>query len=300
MLRVSYHGAMSLRRYAFLFSCVWLLADSSVEAGEYVVALDARPEPGQEIAHPIAYWTESWTEPRLVVFHVMRVDTRSPECEIFVLLANDPDGEGPAEAELTMPMQLMEEQKALAAVNASAFRHLGGVSEEEKKRGWFQGKQVDIVGLAASDGVVRSLAKKGQSCFWIDASGQAHVGYPDDPKNIQHGLGDWIQKLIIDGVVSVKDAAGIHPRTLAGVDSTGRYVFLVVADGRQLSYSVGISLIEAAQFMKELGCTGAVNLDGGGSSIMISADEEAKVLNRPSGFLHRPIPVMLGVRKKEQ
>ena len=57
-----------------------------------------------------------------------------------------------------------------------------------------------------------------------------------------------------------------NPRTSIGIISKNHYVF-VVSDGRT-SDSVGLSLYELAEFMKELGCTIAYNLDGGGSSTM--------------------------------
>ena len=42
---------------------------------------------------------------------------------------------------------------------------------------------------------------------------------------------------------------------------------LVTADGRE-GRSVGLTLVELADFMKSLGYTNAINLDGGGSTVM--------------------------------
>lgn len=91
----------------------------------------------------------------------------------------------------------------------------------------------------------------------------------------------------------------LHPRTLVGVDKQQHFLFFVVVDGRQFGYSEGVSLHEAAIFMKNLGCYNASNFDGGGSSIMIIQEpgKKAKIMNRPSNGM-RPIPVMLGVRKR--
>jgi hypothetical protein len=44
-----------------------------------------------------------------------------------------------------------------------------------------------------------------------------------------------------------------------------------------------MSLLELAQLMRELGCVQALNLDGGGSTTMVVADPEPRVLNTPSG-----------------
>lgn len=61
-------------------------------------------------------------------------------------------------------------------------------------------------------------------------------------------------------------------------------------------------MAELAHFMKSLGCYNAINLDGGGSSIMLYQDHATGGLctvNRPSSGKHRPVPVMLGVRAKQ-
>lgn len=56
--------------------------------------------------------------------------------------------------------------------------------------------------------------------------------------------------------------AGRNPRTVIGYYSPGHYCLLVV-DGRQQGYSLGLSMKELAAFMADLGCKAAYNLDGG-------------------------------------
>ncbi len=69
-----------------------------------------------------------------------------------------------------------------------------------------------------------------------------------------------------------------QPRTAVGLLPNGNWVFVVI-DGRQ-KHSKGFTLLELAHFMKKLGCTGALNLDGGGSSTMVIQDS---IVNSPSG-----------------
>ena len=57
-----------------------------------------------------------------------------------------------------------------------------------------------------------------------------------------------------------------HPRSAVGWSPT--HVYLVTADGRQPGLSVGMTLAELAEFMAKLGCTQAMNLDGGKSAQM--------------------------------
>ena len=57
-----------------------------------------------------------------------------------------------------------------------------------------------------------------------------------------------------------------------------RHYLFVVSDGRT-DESAGLSLLQLAEFMKELGVTTAYNLDGGGSSTMYFNGE---VINNPT------------------
>ena len=68
-----------------------------------------------------------------------------------------------------------------------------------------------------------------------------------------------------------------NPRTAIGIINSLHYVF-VVSDGRT-SESEGLTLYELAGVMKDLGCTVAYNLDGGGSSTMYFNGE---VVNKPT------------------
>ena len=59
-----------------------------------------------------------------------------------------------------------------------------------------------------------------------------------------------------------------HPRSAFGYVNPGHYVFVVV-DGRGCSGSVGVTLSQLAEIMKDEGCKKAYNFDGGRSSQMI-------------------------------
>jgi hypothetical protein len=71
--------------------------------------------------------------------------------------------------------------------------------------------------------------------------------------------------------------AGRHPRTIVGWNQAE--ILLVTVDGRQPGYSVGLTLPDAADLLRALGATEAINLDGGGSTTLAVG---ATVVNRPS------------------
>lgn len=81
------------------------------------------------------------------------------------------------------------------------------------------------------------------------------------------------------------------PRTAVGFTDDGRAI-LLVADGRQAN-SQGLSLPEMAQLMIDLGCVEAMNLDGGGSSMMSVG---STLVNRPQGSTsQRPVATFLAI-----
>ncbi len=68
-----------------------------------------------------------------------------------------------------------------------------------------------------------------------------------------------------------------NPRSAMGYFEPGHYCFVLV-DGRQGSYSQGLTLKDLSQLMKSLGCTVAYNMDGGQSSMMYFM---GKLVNKP-------------------
>ncbi|MGN1225634.1 MAG: phosphodiester glycosidase family protein, partial [Candidatus Cryptobacteroides sp.] len=78
----------------------------------------------------------------------------------------------------------------------------------------------------------------------------------------------------------------------AGYTADGK-VILFVIDGR-ITESRGANLLELAKIMKGLGCVGAVNFDGGGSTGMVVSGEHLNDLS--SG--NRPVLSTLGIYKK--
>jgi hypothetical protein len=88
---------------------------------------------------------------------------------------------------------------------------------------------------------------------------------------------------------TVSQIAPRHPRTAIGQLADGRIV-MVVVDGRQPGYSVGMTTFEMALTMRRLGAVRAMQLDGGGSSTVAF---DGRVLNVPSDGRERPIATAL-------
>lgn len=85
-------------------------------------------------------------------------------------------------------------------------------------------------------------------------------------------------------------AGGRAPRTAVGATRDGK-ALLVVVDGRRRT-SVGMTLLELAQFLLDQGAVEALNLDGGGSSQMVIGN---RTVNEPSDGKERRISAGIAV-----
>ncbi|MDD5706311.1 MAG: phosphodiester glycosidase family protein [Kiritimatiellae bacterium] len=243
------------------------------------------------------------TDPRPLRVHAVRYDLRSPKYEIVAAVAApDPDGVGPAETRLAYPEITVSNHALVVAVNANAFSTLAAANGDRPKS-YLHGWPVDIAGAVIADGVCRSQAD-GHANFWMDAAGRPHISGASPPADARQAVAGF-GLLLTNGVPAV--APGTHtnlaPRSAVGLDRSRRYLWIVVADGRQEGYSEGLNLYELSELMRELGCHEALNLDGGGSSALFYTERQgmpARLMNSPSQFLTRPVPVMLGIRRRSK
>ena len=85
-----------------------------------------------------------------------------------------------------------------------------------------------------------------------------------------------------------------HPRSAVGWSPT--HVYLITVDGRQPGLSAGINLADLAEYMAKLGCTDAMNLDGGKSAQMWL---NGQIVNSPAQGEDTVANSLLVVRKGE-
>lgn len=102
-------------------------------------------------------------------------------------------------------------------------------------------------------------------------------------KNVKHIIsgGPYLVKndeVFVDMTAQKLGAiGGRNPRSAIGYTADNNLI-LVAVDGREGS-SIGMTLVELASFMKSIGCVNAINLDGGGSTVMYI---KGQVVNNPA------------------
>jgi exopolysaccharide biosynthesis protein len=138
--------------------------------------------------------------------------------------------------------------------------------------------------LAASGNMrdeLRSIARRG---------GKVRVSARIVPSKtkIRTIVGGW-PRVVMNGR-SVAEYAGIvegtfprfegrNPRSAVGFSKDSSTLYLVVVDGRRPATDAGVTLVELARVMLQLGAHDAMNFDGGGSTTMVV---DGKIVNRPS------------------
>jgi len=173
---------------------------------------------------------------------------------------------------------IAENNNAIFAINGDyyGFREDGVVI----KNGVVYRDDPARVGLALyNNGTIKSYDEKTVSSQELIASGVTNT-LSFGPVLINNGviISDF-KSVTVDSNFGNRSIQSSNPRTGIGMISANHYVFVVV-DGRSEGYSKGMTLTEFADVFKELGCTEAYNLDGGGSSTMYFM---GRVVNNPLG-----------------
>lgn len=228
---------------------------------------------------PGVWYHYLWSAKGPFAIHLAEVDLARCALDLDVVAARaEPGEQGGHEAVSTMAAR--HGRSTLVAVNGDFFTPEGLPLGPEVRRGdpvrgrsrpafaWRGGGDVWIGISGVEDGVVAGPGWSTAAAPEVDVIG----GFPE-----LLDAGGRVGDLGVESNPSF--AASRHPRTAVGVDVEGRRLWIVVVDGRQGSYSTGMSLPELAELFEGLGVAEALNLDGGGSSVMVV---DGRVVSRPS------------------
>ena len=159
------------------------------------------------------------------------------------------------------------------------------------------GKKLEATVLEIKNNTKRTAVKEGQLVLVgksLSALGNLKTGEnltfafvnndtTNDWDDVLQSINGFYEILKDGNPVNTSDPA-VHPRTTIGFKADGSIVLYVV-DGRQPTFSVGLTDLACAQYMKSLGCVAAIRMDGGGSSTMalrMPGDTTLTTVNSPS------------------
>ena len=242
-----------------------------------------RPRP-RSVTRPlfegITYTRDVRDTPRPIVIHVISVDLAAPGIGFLVTPA-ETNG-APLLARTTS--EFVKEYGVQVAINANYFDPCETKSLFDYRPR--SGEPVAVLGTAISQGRTYSTGSRDDHTLFFAEDNRVQIGTPSfEIYNAVSGS----PLILKDGVVAPNLTATLHPRTSVALDRAKETLLLIVVDGRQPSYSEGVTLQELAEIALEYGAHAALNLDGGGSSAIVIAPKPSKVtcLNWP---VHTGVP----------
>ena len=246
---------------------------------DYLVQVSTASRPSsisQKLFAGVTYLRKDLTSPRQIVVHVFAVDLKELKLEFLVT----PSTDNTDVLCTRVTSKFLEEFKLHAAINGGYFSYIETSSSSTSlcPNG---GDPVRISDYAASRGKIYSPKKTAQPVVHI--SRKNVVSFNKAPGAVFNAVaGD--RMVVVDGKVVKNLAAQVpNPRTAVGLNKNGRWLTMMVVDGRQPGFSEGVTFPELAELLISYGVHIGANMDGGGSSTMVirGADGKARVLNSP-------------------
>ncbi len=252
--------------------------------------------------HPfpgVLLYSEVRTNPPQCLF-VAEIDLTNPQLRLCVAPGGaDPDGPGPWQTTLMHPTQIAMREKFDLVVNGDFFSIRRTNVAGAPNPGFRPAVWSSVLGPAMSAGQLWSSGTGTRPALVVDRAGRVSIRPLQKP-----GSNDW--QIVSGNVMLVQAGKAVkpnnqarHPRTVAGLNQSATKLILLVVDGRKPGIARGMSYAELAQEMLARGCSEALNLDGGGSSVLAVRDPDQntfRILNQPSDGRERAVANVLGIR----
>ncbi|MCH2176100.1 MAG: phosphodiester glycosidase family protein [Lentisphaeria bacterium] len=249
----------------------------------------------------VEYIYRELSDPRPIKVHIIKIDLQKQRPKFFVTESN---GDSAGDTNLETTLNFVERKGADIGINGGFYSRnlthkLLGISNLSSIH-YSAGKLVSNWGKP----MVAMHFNKGERAYFIFqrngdmGTSKVQLFEGDEPYNIIAGhlcilMKGKVNRTLVDST--------LHPRTAIGL-AGGKYIILVIVDGRQIGVSEGMTYIELAKLMKAEGARSAMTLDGGGSSNLILRDPKSKKLevkNVPSDGLPRAVGANLAIKLQD-
>ena len=252
----------------------------------------SQPFPG------ITYRAEVRQNPPERLF-IATVDLTNPRIHLHVAPGGpDPDGPGRWQTTLMRPSEVGKREHFVLVINGDFFDAKGVKDAEGTNATFHTTTRGKVLGPAVSDGRVWSTSAEKKPCLVVGKSGKVSIEMRDRPGASDEQVIAGNRILVENDAVVASSNTNRHPRTVLGLDAAGKKLVILIVDGRRRGVALGMSYKELSEEMIRLGCARAINLDGGGSSVLAirdGADGECKVMNEPTDGRERAGANVLGI-----
>jgi len=231
----------------------------------------------QKIFSGVTYYRKELQSPRQMVAHILRIDMHADKLKCLVTPPSHESGT----VCTRKTSAFLGEFGLQVAVNGDGFTYLDQDTYDPNQYCPNGGEPVKVNSYAASRGNVYSQRWAGHPILYINKNNSVTF---NEPAGAIFNAVSGDRMLIEKGkVVDNLESQSVEPRTAAGTNQNGRWLYLIVIDGRQPGYSEGATFPELADLLLSLGVYAGLNLDGGGSSAMVIEGKLGNpfVLNSP-------------------
>jgi len=232
----------------------------------------------QPLANGINYFQGKTASPRLE-FYAVQIDLEAPQLQIVVrggCLSSDGK-----QTFGTKVSSFVSDNNLIAGINAAPF---DVISSRE-------GQPIKNMGVVISAGeMIAPLNPRFDALVFYKSGNAAIVRQAaiSQTEDIENAIGGFNQ-ILVNGEAAQRTLSNElrHPRSAAGISADGRYLYLLVIDGRRKG-SEGATEYETALLLLALGSSSGLNFDGGGSSALaLRANGKTRIVNVP---IHGGIP----------
>lgn len=254
----------------------------------------ARTASERSLFQGIVYKREFRSTPRPLMLHIVSIDLTAPGVKVLVTPGKPTTvkEEIPTEIHSRTTSEFLREFKLQLAINASffyPFREATPWDYYPRSR-----DRVNVIGQAISNRSHYSDAQPHWPMLCFNASNRAQIeGSGRCPEGTVHAVAGNSVLIERGNPLGLKLHSGDkdkpYARAVVAIDRTGQKLWLITIDGKQPLYSEGATIPEVTKIVMELGAYSALNLDGGGSTTLVtSTPQGSTVLNSP---IHTKLPM---------
>ena len=220
--------------------------------------------------------------PHAMIAHLITIDTKDNGIS-FLVTPPDSKSNKPLNARTTS--QFLNEFNVQLAINGDGFSPWWSHSVADYYP--HAGDPVAPFGFAASNGDVYWNGIIAEEDDGIEPtlymSRRNALSFNIKPGKVYSAISGDRMLVLKGGIVPDLGGSEVEPRTAIGINRNGRYLYMVVVDGRQPFYSEGATFTELAELLIEQGAYVAMNMDGGGSSTLVIEGENGLpvIMNSP-------------------